>query len=195
MKKQVLFILVFLGMTLSGYSQSKKMLRTYGISQRTTTVQKFENETPLKAYVTKIERYDKRGEWIEKIDYQKDGEIKKHEIRDYHKRLLTNEVLDFPLEKEWVENTPSYDRRVYVYNKKRLLIEDKDLSRKGNVKQRREYTHNKYGDVVSRKTFDKDGELRWTDFYTYDKKGFRTEQKRIGQNGETVEIRTYTYEK
>lgn len=195
MKKYIIIFFFFLGMTMVANAQSKKMLRTYGITKRTTTTEKFnDNNEALPSFVSQIERYDKNGEWVEKIDYQENGEIKKHEKRSYHNRLLIDESVDRPQEKEWTEKTPSYDRRIYVYNKKRQLIEDRDVSRKENIKQRREYLYNKYGDVIERKVFDKTNELRYTDFYSYDKKGFRTKRKRVSANGKTLEIRTYAYE-
>lgn len=194
MRKFIILFVLSLGIGFSGYSQSKKLLRTYGITKKTETVVKYDNGVAQEPYVSEVEMYDNKGEWIERIDYQKDGGIKKRLVRAYDKRLLIEEIEDKPQEKEWTEKTPSYDHRVYTFNKNRDLIEEKDLSRKGAVKRKRVYTYNKYGDAITRTTTDKEGKGVSIENYTYDKKGFRIERHTLSSTGELIEVKTYTYE-
>jgi len=194
MRKIIILSVLILGIGLSSYGQSKKLLRTYGITQKTETVVKYKDGEAQDPYVSEVERYNKRGDWIERIDYQKDGGVKRRDVRNYDKRLLIEEIQDKPQEKEWTEKTPSYKHRVYTFNKKSDLIEDKELSRKGRVKQLRVYTYNKYGDRITRTTTDGEGVLETTENYTYDKKGFRVERRTLSATGELMEVKTYTYE-
>lgn len=194
MRKFIILFILSMGIGLSGYSQSKKLLRTYGITKKTETVVKYKDGSPQDPYVSDIERFDKRGEWVERIDYNKSGDIKKREVRSYDKRLLVEEIQDKPQEKEWTETTPSYKHRVYSFNKKSDLMEEKDLSRKGNLKRKRTYTYNKYGDRITRTTTDKQGEIETIENYSYDKKGFRVERRTLNGAGELMEVKTYTYE-
>lgn len=194
MKKIIILVIVCMGIGFSGYSQSKKSLRTYSITKKTETVLKYKNGKAQDPYVSEVEVFDKNGEWIERIDFDKDGSIKKREVRKYNKRLLVEEIQDKPQEKEWTETTPSYKQRVYTFNKKADLMEEKDLSRKGEVKRKRVYTYNKYGDRMTRTTTDKHGEVESIDNYTYDKKGFREERRTLNGAGELLEVKSYTYE-
>ena len=194
MRKFIIFFILSLGIGFSGYSQSKKLLRTYGITKKTEKVVKYDDGNAQDPYVSEVEMYDKRGEWIERIDYQKDGGIKKRLVRAYDKRLMIEEIDDRPQEKEWTETTPSYKHWVYKFNKKSDLMEEKELSRKGAIKRKRVYTYNKYGDAVTRTTTDKQGEIETIENYTYDKKGFRVERRTVNSTGKLLEVKTYTYE-
>ena len=194
MKKLIVLFILCMGIGFSGYSQSKKLLRTYGITKRTETVVKYNDGKTQDPYVSEVERFDKRGEWIERIDYQKDGGIKKREVRLYDKRLIVEEIDDRPQEKEWTETTPSYKHRVYTFNKKRDLLEEKELSRKGAVKRKRVYTYDKYGDALTRTTTDKEGNVESIENYLYNKKGFRLERRTLSSTGELLEVKTYTYD-
>src|SRR5690554_2686503 len=192
MKKFIILLFFSFLVGVSGYGQSIKLLRTYGITKKTETVVKYDNGVAREPYVSEVEMYDKNGEWIERMDFQKDGGIKKRSVRVYHKRMLVEEIEDEPREKEWTESTPSFDHRVYVYNKKRDLIEERDLSRKGAVKRKRVYTYNKYGDTIDRTTTDREGNVESIEHYTYDKKGFRVERRTVSSSGELMEVKTYT---
>ena len=137
--------------------------------------------------------YDKNGEWIERVDYEKDGAIKKREVRKYQKGILVEEIQDKPQEKDG-SGKSSYKHRVYVYNKKLDLMEEMEMSRKGEVKEKKIYTYNKYGDVDTRITMGKDGEEESIENYTYDKKGFKDEKRTISTDGELLEVKSYSYE-
>lgn len=193
MRKVALLICLALITSLSGYSQSKKKLRTYGITKKTETIVKYDGGVASEPYVSEVEKFDSDGEWIERIDYQKDGDIKKREMRRYEKGILVEELEDKPQEKEWIEKTPEFRHRVYTFDKDKL-IEERELNRKGEVKEKQVYTYNKYGDLITEITTDKKGELVETQTYTYDDKGLKKEKRTVLANGELIEIKTYTYE-
>lgn len=194
MKNLIILLIFIVGTGFSGYSQSKKLLRTYGITKKTETVVKYKDGKAEDPYVSEVEMYDKNGEWIERIDYEKDGAIKKREVRKYQKGILVEEIQDKPQEKDGSGKSSSYKHRVYVYNKKLDLMEEMDMSRKGEVKQKETYTYNKYGDVDTRIKTDKDGKQESIENYTYDKKGFKDERRTLSTAGELLEVKSYSYE-
>lgn len=193
MKKGTILCLLFLSMVMASFAQSKKKLRTYGITKKTETLVKYENGVAGEPYVAETESYDADGEWIERVDYQKSGGIKTREVRRYEKGNIVEEIKDEPQEKEWTEKTPDYKHRVYVFDKDKLM-EERELNRKGELKEKKVYTYNKYGDEISEVTTDDKGELEQTETYTYDDKGFKKEKRTVDAAGELIEIKTYTYE-
>lgn len=174
-------------------AQSKKKLRTYDISKKTETVTKYKDGVEDKTYVSEYEKFNKDGEWIERVELNKNGEIKKREARKYRKKVIIEEVKDYPLEKEWTEKTPSYDHIRYTFHKEDL-IKKEDLNRKGEVKETKSYTYNKYGDQIEEITTDENGELVKKEIYTYDNRGLKTEKRTYDKSGELLEVKTYSYE-
>ena len=192
MRFRILIMLLFLSVSFA-YGQSKKKLRTYGITQKTESITTFEDGIAADPYVSELERYDEDGEWIERIDYQKDGDIKRREIRKYVDGNVVEEIDDEPQEKEWTEKTPDYKHELFVYDKEELL-EVHELNRKGEVKEKKLFEYNKYGDLIKETTTGKDGEILEVETYLYDNKGFKIEKKTRNSRGELVETKTYTYE-
>lgn len=187
-------LIMFCGLIAGQLSaQSKKKLRTYDISKKTETVTKYKNGAEDRTYVSQYEKYDKNGEWIEKVDLQKDGEIKKREVRKYNRKRIVEEIKDKPLEKEWTEKTPDYDHLRYTFDKGDLIKEEK-LNRKGEVKETKVYNYNKFGDEIEEITTDKNGDIVEKEVYTYDRRGLKTEKRTYDKTGELLEVKKYTYE-
>lgn len=193
MKKGLILSFLFLSFGMVSFAQSKKKLRTYGVTKKIETLIKYENDVAGDPYVSETESYNSDGEWIERIDYQKSGDIKTREVRKYERGIIVEEIKDEPQEKEWTEKTPAYKHRVYIFEKDNLT-EESDLNRKGEVKEKKVYQYNKYGDEISETSTDKKGDLIQTETYTYDDKGFKKEKRTVNAAGELTEIKTYTYE-
>lgn len=193
MKKGIVLCFVLLSIGMASFAQSKKKLRTYGITKKIETLVKYDDGVAGEPYVSETESYNSDGEWIERVDYQKSGGIKRREVRRYEKGIIVEEIDDEPQEKEWTEKTPAYKHRIYVFEKDNLM-EERDMSRKGEVKEKKVYTYNKYGDEISETTTDKNGDLVQTETYTYDDKGFKKEKRTVNADGELIEIKTYSYE-
>lgn len=193
MRKGSILCILFLGIGIASFAQSKKKLRTYNITKKIETVVKYPDGVPGEPYISDTETYNKDGEWIERINYQKNGDVKRREVRRYEKGIIVEEIKDEPQEKEWTEKTPAYKHRVYSF-KKQDLIEERDLNRKGEVKEKKVYEYNKYGDEISETTTGKKGELVQTETYTYDNRGFKKEKRTVNAAGELLEVKTYSYE-
>lgn len=173
--------------------QLKKNLHAYGIIKKTETIVKYKDDLPGPSYISDVEKYDKQGEWIEKIKLEKDGSIKKRKVRRYKKGLIVEEIKDESQEKEWIENSPAYTHRIYSFYKKDLL-EEKKLNQKCELKKKTIFKFSRYGDVISETITDKNGDLVETVTYTYDKKGFKQNRKTEYADGKLIEIKTYDYE-
>ena len=193
MKKGLAFCVLFLSIAVVSSAQSKKNLRTYGIIKKTETIVKYKDDLPGPSYISDVEKYNKQGEWIERIKYDKDGSIRKREVRIYKKGLIVEEIKDEPQEKEWTEKTPAYKHRTYTFDKEDLL-EEKKLNRKGELKEKTVFKYNKYGDVIFETTTDKNGDLVELVIYTYDNRGFKKNRKTENADGKLIEIKTYDYE-
>lgn len=193
MKKRLAFCILFLTISMVSSSQLKKNLRTYGIIKKTETIVKYKDDLPEPSYISDVEKYNKQGEWIERIEHEKDGSIKKREVRRYNNGLIVEEIIDEPLKKEWIEKTPAYQHRTYSFDKKDL-VEERKLNKKGELKEKTVFKYNKYGDVISETTTDKNGDLVETVTYTYDKRGFKKNRKTVNADGKLIEIKTYDYE-
>jgi len=193
MTKARILCLLFLSIGVASFAQSKKKLRTYGITKKIETLIKYDDGVAGEPYISETESYNADGEWIERVDYQKNGGIKTREVRRYENGIIVEELKDEPQEKEWTEKTPAYKHRVYIFQKENM-IEERDLNRNGEIKEKKVYEYNKYGDEISETTTDKNGELVQTETYTYDNKGFKKEKRTVTAAGELIEIKTYTYE-
>ena len=193
MTKARILCLLFLSIGIASFAQSKKKLRTYGITKKIETLIKYDDGVAGEPYISETESYNADGEWIERVDYQKNGGIKTREVRRYENGIIVEELKDEPQEKEWTEKTPAYKHRVYIFQKENM-IEERDLNRNGEIKEKKVYEYNKYGDEISETTTDKNGELVQTETYTYDNKGFKKEKRTVTAAGELIEIKTYTYE-
>lgn len=187
----LIFLLIFTSTV--GYAQSDKKVRTYNISKKTETITKFKDGKEDTTYVSQYEIFNEEGEWIEKVDLQKDGDIKRREVRKYDGDRIVEEIKDEPQEKEWTEKTPDYDHVVYTFENGELIREE-ELNREGEIKETKVYSYNKYGDKIEERKLDKDGELDQKEVYSYDNRGLRSEKKTYDKDGELVEVKKYTYE-
>ncbi len=186
-------ILLILWTPLLAESQPKKLLRTYGIVARTETIIKYEGGVEHAKYITAIERYNSDGEWIEKIDYDKNGEIKRRESRIYKDGEVVEEIDNKPQEKEWKESTPAYSRRIYRYVKGELVLEQ-SLDSLGAIEWVKEYEYNKFGDLKIERKLDGSKKPEQLEKYVYDARGLKETKETLNEKGELVERKVYQYE-
>lgn len=172
-------------------SQSKKLLRTYGVTKKTETTIKLEDGVEAKEYVSEYELYDENGEWIEFIDYTSKGEIKSRETRKYVKGNLVEQSKEKPLGDK--EQKPSYKRKVFQYVKRNVSMVE-SFDKEGILKSRTTYTYNKFDDVATEMKYDGDGNKVESIIYEYDDRGFKIEKRQLNNDGVIEEIKRYAYE-
>ncbi len=186
-----LLISALFAFSLGTNAQSKKLLRTYGITSMTETTVKYEDGVEVSRYVSEKEIFDKDGEWIEKFDYTEEGEIKTYESRVYHKGEVIEEVEDKRIVKN--NDKPEYSRTQFTYDKDELKKET-DLDAEGNVLRIKSYFYNNFEDVSEVTIVDGQDVLQEKLVYIYDDRGLRIEKKRLDSEGELVETKLYAYE-
>ncbi len=80
--KHFWLILFCIGFNTAMSGQSKKALRTFGVTQKVETVVEYDKKGEEKArYIKEEEFYNSNGEWERKLKYSKDGELKNEELR------------------------------------------------------------------------------------------------------------------
>lgn len=190
MYKSILSVLLVM-LCIGAVGQSKKLLRTYGITKKTETTIKFENGVEVEQYVSEFEVYDENGEWIEFVDYTAEGEIKMRETRKYVKGNLVEESKEDS--KGDKAEKPSYKRKTFQYVKGDVVMEE-SFNKEGVLKSRRTYTYTKFGDVASETKYDEEGNIEEKITYEYDDRGFRIVKRLLNSDGVVVEIKRYVYE-
>lgn len=178
------------GLTLS--AQSKKALRTFGITYKVETVIEFDADGREKdRYVEEEEYYNADGEWIRKLQYDKDGDLKNEERRTFDKgNIVDYTEIDYNGSKK---KDPYFKRRTYTFHKGKITSET-DLNREGEVVEKRVYTYNKYGDVIEEIETDENGELKKREVSEYDNRGLKMVETTFDEKGVMEEKKVYRYE-
>ncbi len=174
-------------------AQSKKLIRTYGIKSMTERTVKFEKGVEQLAFISYTENFDKRGNWLERTAFNKEGTIKTIEKRSYNRGLLVSETKEEAPQKSKDEKPASYRHRTYEYSKD-MLIAEKHWDSQGQLILSKEYGYNKFGQKISEVEWNTEGEKKKSEVYSYNKKGFRTSKVTYNANGEITEKLVYAYE-
>lgn len=186
MKRLTLLPVLILFISSISHAQSDKKVRTYAISKKTETVTEYDDGKEESTFVLQYEKYNKEGEWIEKVEYEDDGAIKKREVRKYDGNRIVEEILDEP-------QKSNYDHVRYTFDKD-VLIKKEELNRDGEVKETKIYTYNKYGDLIEELKLDEDGDIDEKEVYVYDNRGLKIEKRTYNKSDELIEVKKYTYE-
>lgn len=150
-------------------AQSKRALRTFGITRKVETVVDYNKEGEEKArYVKEVETYNSDGEWVRKLKYSKEGELRNEEIRVFDKgEIIDYTEIDYNGSKA---REPYFERYAYTYRRGKVMSET-HLNREGGIIEKREYTYNRHGDPVERITTDETGKLSKREVMEYDRRG------------------------
>jgi uncharacterized protein YkuJ len=164
------------------HSQGKKDVQKYNIRSKSVSVSEGD-----KTRKTSFERYDVAGNVVEEIDYNKEGEVKKHETYKFNKN--GNDV-------EHVIYNPDGSVK-----KKTLTKYDPDNNKAmeeeyidGVLKQKTVYSYSKFGERIGEIIYDASGGIVEKSTYTYNNKGLRTEKKTFDSNGKVISTKIFSYE-
>jgi len=147
---------------LIGFSQSKKEIKDNKI--KSTTVEKTEQKDGVVVtYKETYEEYDKNGNTIVKIEYNKAGEIKSKENNKYDGFGNVTEKTEFEKKSgKTVKTTYKYDAKG---EKTEEIVYDTD----GVIKSKQIFVKDNKGLKKETKEYNSKGELRWSRKYTYAK--------------------------
>jgi hypothetical protein len=160
MKKILIIALVIL--PILGFSQSKKDIKANKI--KSTTVEKTEQKDGVTVtYKETYEEYDKNGNTIVKIEYNKAGEIKTKENLKYDGFGNVIEKSEFDKKSGKTEKT------TYKYDANGEKTEEIAYASDGTIKSKQVFVKDSKGMKKEAKEYNSKGELRWSKKYTYAK--------------------------
>lgn len=150
--------ILFLIVSITAFAQSKKDIRKNNVKTLTETITNYENgkETTLNDV---FRRFDKNGEVIEEINYDKNGKMKSKTITKYKDEDKTEETI-------FDANGKQLSREVYKYNVDGEKVEELHYDAKNELESRSLYTL-KRGLKLERKTYDEKGKLIQVKKYNY----------------------------
>jgi hypothetical protein len=149
-KITVIFKFLFL-LSILSFAQSKKDIRKHKIKIITETITTFENTKEV-VRNNQYRKFDKDGQIIEEVDYDKNGKIKTKTLSKYNNLEEKTEetVLD--------ANNKQLSREVYKYNVEGEKSEEWHYNDKNELESKSIYTL-KNGLKTERKTYDTKGKL------------------------------------
>ena len=157
-KLTLLFACVLASFTVS-FAQSKKYIKKHKIKSITETITTFENGKELTRN-DQFSRYDKDGQIIEQIDYDKNGKVKTKTITKY------NNLEDKTEETVFDGNNKQVLREIYKYDADGVKSEEWHYDEKDELVSKSLYTV-KNGLKTERKMYDTKGKLIQTKKYAY----------------------------
>jgi hypothetical protein len=158
MRPQLLFLLT---LSLSaGYAQSKKEIKKYDIQATTITLTDYVDGKEL-ARTDSYEKYDKHGNVLEEINYDKAGRIKEKIVRKFNR-------FDDKVEEVTVDaDNRQLSREVYQFNELGEKVGELKYDSKNTLVSRAVYTLDRRGLKTEKKTYDPKGTLLQLKKYKY----------------------------
>ncbi len=159
MKTLVFIILISIPLLIS--AQGKKALRTNKVKSKTTTTTSLNKEGNTITFKDSYEEYDKNGNTILKIDYAKDGSIKKKESYEFDSFENVIKQTDFEAKSNKTKITE------YKYNAHGEKISELVKDSEGNIIEKVTYTYDSKNLKSERKEIDEKGSTKSIKKITY----------------------------
>ncbi len=180
--------LLIISLLLFGFSsqaQNKKEIRNKKI--KTVTVWTTDANSDHK-YKESEEAYNKDGQLLLKVEYEKDGGIRKKETATFDGAgNKTAETFYCPKEGRNEKTTWKYN----VVNDK---LEETEYNGSGKVVKRTTFSYNANGDKVSETVFDGSGVVLKKMTYTYNNKKLKEIKQTFDASGKLESTKAYSYE-
>lgn len=192
MKQILLFVLILLVATRTD-AQSRKQAKEYKIKSTTETTTIFENGKESATYKSSYKAFDKDGNVIEEVDYNKDGSTRKRVRSKYTGKEKSEEIVENNKSPKDNSEDPKYSRTTWKHNSNGDKIEETQYDQTGNIIQRTTCTYNAKGEKLMELTMDASGKIIRKELYVYNAKGLKTEKKIYGPNDTLLKVVTYTY--
>lgn len=173
-------------------AQSSKKVKNFRIKSTTEWVTLNNGEDKSEARKDTYTAFDKDGNTIEKIEYNKDGSIKKRETAKYDAKGNILEESSFESKSDKENKDSNTKKVIYKYNAANDKTEESVFDGDGKLVRRTVFTYNRNGDKSAEVTMDASGKVLKKSIYTYDTKGLKSERKTF--NGENVLESTKKYE-
>ncbi len=200
MKLKIFFILVFTYVSLVfGFSQSKKEVKKNKIKSISEFISVMENGKPVSYQLSYIV-FDKNGNTIENIEYNKDGSLKKKETCKYDSDNNKMEETCYSKKeskepKSNSENKVENTKTVYKYNANKDRIEDCEYDgTSGKLIRKQVYSYDKKGNKCLEETYNDENKLTKKIVCTFNNKGLKTKKEHYNEKGDLEVTKKYVYE-
>jgi hypothetical protein len=191
--KQTLLLMVVLLFTAKVGAQSRKQAKEYKIKSTTETTTLFENGKEGVTYKSSYKAFDKDGNVIEEVDYNKDGSTRKRVRTKYAGKEKSEEIVENNKSAKDNSEDPKYSRTTWKHNGNGDKVEETQYDQAGNIIQRTTFTYNSKGEKLMELTMDASGKIIRKEIYVYNAKGLKTEKKIYGPNDTLIKVIKYTY--
>lgn len=178
-------------------AQSKKDIRLYKIKGVTETTLVYEGGKEVANYRSEVKKFDKEGNVIENVTYNRDGSVRRKEAAKYSGKDKIEEVAQDVNNQKKSDNdeddNDKYKHITWKYNSNGDKTEEIWYNEKGAVIKKIVFAYNARGDRQSEITYDAAGKVQKKIVYTYDAKGLRTDKKVYGPGDVLQKHIKYTY--
>lgn len=195
--RNLLFLVLVCFLTTNIQAQSKKDIRLYKIKGVTETTVVYEGGKEVANYRSEVKKFDKEGNVIENVTYNRDGSVRRKEAAKYSGKDKIEEVAQDVNNQKKSDNdeddNDKYKHITWKYNSNGDKTEEIWYNEKGAVIKKIVFAYNARGDRQSEITYDAAGKVQKKIVYTYDAKGLRTDKKVYGPGDVLQKHIKYTY--
>ncbi|MEP7127241.1 MAG: hypothetical protein ABI729_00175 [Chitinophagales bacterium] len=180
----IIFLLFFNSLPI--FSQTKKEIKSRGINA--VTVNTFDARKKDTTGRKSFTRYDQRGNVVESIEYDVNGNTKSHEQFEYNRQ-------DQETTFRTIDTNGKVLKTIFTsYDKWNHVAEKSTTDSVGSTIEKNVNSYNTLNDLTEESTFDKDGKLIRHVLYSYDNKGMLLSRKVYNEKGELIYSKEYTYQ-
>jgi len=182
--KNLLLTILFLGIAITVFTQSKKDVEKHKIKSRTEITSKVENgETIVKKEFT---QFDAAGNCLEESVWI-NNKLDKKETFVYNKNNLL-------IEKSVFDKAGSVKKKItYKYNIKNNLTEEITFDAYGKIKKKELIVYNNFDEKETEEIFDGNLNSIEKSFFKYNNKGLKTEKLTYDGNNRLISKKEYQY--
>jgi hypothetical protein len=186
-------ILVLL--SICAFAQSKKQIKALKIKSTTENVTVYEGGTEKATWKSSYQAFDKEGNTIEEITYNRDGSVQRKETAKYSGKNKVEETTLDNGKKDDGDNDSGrkYKKVTYKYNGNGDKTEEVLYDEKGVVIKKITYAYNSAGDKVFEMEYDASGVQTKKTVYGYNGKGLRIDKKVYGPGDVLLKQVKYIY--
>ena len=176
------------------WAQSSKKVKNFRIKSTTEWITVYSSDEKSEPRKDAYTAFDKDGNTIEKIDYNKDGTIRRRETAKFDSKGNTLEETSFEAKNEKESKDSNNNKKTtYKYNAGDDKTEENVFDGEGKLIKKTVYTYNRNGDKSAEVTMDASGKVLKKSIYTYDAKGLKAERKTYNGDNALESVKKYEY--
>jgi len=191
MNIKLFFAFILFCVTSLSIAQSKKEIKKYKIKSITETISIMEKGKSI-VYKDHYILFDKNGEIVEEIEYNRDGSVKKKQLVKYDNNDNKIEETSFHQGTKNPGDGKTNLKIIYKYNANNDKTEEHEYD-SGKLVKRKIYSYNNKGERTLEEVYSAEGKLLRKAAFSYEK-GFKKEKKIFNGQNALEMTKTYAYE-